>query len=105
MSQPKAICSCLSSADGRFLKETYLKNVSTMSNPRRFPEASTSISEAYAEKEGVPAEVERLKAQFKGMTLRANAKVTSDRVFSMIVHPERSKTLIFAGDKQGLLGM
>ena len=76
-----------------------------MSNPRRFPEASTSAVEAYAEKDTLPAEVERLKSAFKGMTLRANAKVTADRVFSMVVHPERNKTLVMAGDKQGILGM
>jgi predicted regulator of Ras-like GTPase activity (Roadblock/LC7/MglB family) len=76
-----------------------------MSNPRRFPESSTSGAEAYAEKDGLPAEVERLKSAFKGMTLRANAKITTDRVFSMVVHPERTKTLVMAGDKQGVLGM
>lgn len=82
-----------------------MKDVAGRPNPRRFPAASTSGSEAYAEKEGLSTEVERLRAEFKGMTLRANAKVTTDRVFSMCVHPERSKTLVFAGDKQGLLGM
>lgn len=82
-----------------------MKPLGEMKNPRRFPEASTSSSEAYAEKDGSSKEVERLKSAFKGMTLRANAKVTTDRVFSMVVHPERKKTLVIAGDKQGVLGM
>jgi hypothetical protein len=39
------------------------------------------------------------------MSLKANAKVTSERVFSMAVHPEPTKTLVFVGDKYGMLGM
>jgi len=47
----------------------------------------------------------RLKDQFKDMELRGNAKVTNDRVFSMVVHPDKSKDLLFVGDKYGSLGM
>jgi hypothetical protein len=39
------------------------------------------------------------------MTLRANTKVTSERVFSMVVHPEKRKSLVLVGDKYGQLGM
>lgn len=46
-----------------------------------------------------------MKSAFKGMSLRANAKVTSERVFSMIVHPEPTKTVVLVGDKYGQLGM
>lgn len=50
-------------------------------------------------------ELTRLKDQFKDMELRGNAKVTNDRVFSMVVHPDASKDLVFVGDKYGSLGM
>jgi len=50
-------------------------------------------------------EMTRLKDQFKDMELRGNAKVTNDRVFSMVVHPDKSKDLLFVGDKYGSLGM
>ena len=82
-----------------------MKYIASLSNPKRIPETSTSGAEAYAEKDRVAVEVERLRSEFKGMTLRANAKVTTERVFSMAVHPERTKTLVMAGDKQGILGM
>lgn len=39
------------------------------------------------------------------MELRGNAKVTNDRVFSMVVHPDKRKDLVFVGDKYGSLGM
>ena len=82
-----------------------MKGVSELSDPRRFPTSSTSGKEAYAEPDSVSAEVQRLRSAFKGMTLRANAKVTTERVFSMVVHPEPTKSLVLVGDKQGFLGM
>ncbi|RSH91624.1 hypothetical protein EHS25_008993 [Saitozyma podzolica] len=86
--------------------ETYLQNtIAPLSNPRKYPSTSTSSSEAYAEKDTQPAELARLKDAFRGMSLRANAKVTSERVFSMVVHPEKSKTVVLVGDKYGGLGI
>lgn len=86
-------------------QNTYLKDLSLRDNPRVYPNADTSAKECYAEKDTLPAEVQRLKSAFKGMTLRANAKVTSERVFSMIVHPEPTKNIVLVGDKYGQLGM
>jgi nitrous oxide reductase len=57
------------------------------------------------EKDKEADEVTRLKDQFKDMELRGNAKVTNDRVFSMAVHPDKTKDLVFVGDKYGSLGM
>ena len=74
-------------------------------NPRRLPDSSKDGAECYAEKDALPAEVQRLKAAFKGMTLRANAKVTTERVFSMVIHPEKTKTVVLVADKYGQLGM
>lgn len=87
------------------MKDGYLKGVSELSNPRSFPSASQPAKECYAEKDDLPAEVQRLKSAFKGMTLMANVKVTSERIYSMVVHPEPTKTLVLAGDKHGGLGM
>lgn len=39
------------------------------------------------------------------MTLVANTKVTPERIYSMVVHPTPTKTLVFAGDKAGMLGI
>ena len=75
------------------------------SNPRQYPDQAGSSKEAYAEKDKLPAAVTRLKDAFKGMTLRANAKVTQERVYTMVVHPEPTKTLVFVGDKYGMIGM
>lgn len=69
---------------------------------RDFP--STKDKEVY-DKEGMPAEVKRLKSAFEGMVLRAQEKVTTERVYCMAVHPEKSKTVVFVGDKAGMLGM
>lgn len=69
------------------------------------PDVDASAGESYAEKDTLPAEVSRLKAAFKGMTLRANAKVTTERVFSMAIHPEKTKTVVLVADKYGQLAM
>ncbi|OCF40777.1 WD repeat-containing protein [Kwoniella heveanensis CBS 569] len=85
--------------------ERYLSSIAVSSVPRRFPSTSTSAKEAYADNDSTPAEVQRLKSAFRNMELKANAKVTSERVFSMVVHPERTKNLVLVGDKYGQLGI
>lgn len=75
--------------------------------PRQLPDEWTSATDAYADLEPKKQadEVTRLKEQFKNMELRGNAKVTNDRVFSMVVHPDNMRDLVFVGDKYGCLGM
>ncbi|EJD52938.1 WD40 repeat-like protein [Auricularia subglabra TFB-10046 SS5] len=46
-----------------------------------------------------------LKDAVKSMRIVSRAKVTQDRVYSMAYHPERTKDLIFFGDKHGQLGV
>jgi hypothetical protein len=76
-----------------------------LDTPRTLPSAKTSSPEAYAESDTTSATLQALKSQFQNMHLRANAKVTSERVYSMAVHPEKTKNLVFVGDKNGMLGM
>lgn len=85
--------------------EEYLPEVAEMEAGRSFPSMKDSARDAYADSDALPAEVSRLKDAFKGMALRANTKVTSERVFSMVVHPEPTKNLVLVGDKYGQLGM
>lgn len=86
-------------------QETYLQSIAELSNPRTYPAETVSAREAYADSDTVPSEVQRLKDAFKDMSLKGNTKVTSERVFSMCVHPEKTKTLVLVGDKYGQLGM
>ncbi|WRT70364.1 uncharacterized protein IL334_007362 [Kwoniella shivajii] len=99
--------------------EEYLKSLSLLKNPRQFPSPSTSSSSSstvvksgtdspkdmYADSDTIPTEVARLKSAFKNMELKANAKVTNERVYTMVVHPERTKTVVLVGDKYGQLGI
>lgn len=86
-------------------QERYLQSIAELSNPRTYPAETVSAREAYADSDTVPSEVQRLKDAFKDMSLKGNTKVTSERVFSMCVHPEKTKTLVLVGDKYGQLGM
>lgn len=86
-------------------QETYLQSIGELSNPRTYPAETVSAREAYADSDTVSSEVQRLKDAFKDMSLKGNTKVTSERVFSMCVHPEKTKTLVLVGDKYGQLGM
>ncbi|KAF8580875.1 WD40 repeat-like protein [Ramaria rubella] len=49
--------------------------------------------------------VEELRKQFKSLMIVSRAKVTQDRVYSSLYHPEKTKDLIFFGDKHGQLGI
>lgn len=63
-----------------------------------------AVKDAFPEKD-TDAELARLRDQFTGMHLAANKKVTTERVYTMLVHPEPSKNLVLVGDKYGQLGV
>lgn len=71
-------------------------------NPRSYPADSSAT---YADSDTPSAALASLKAAFKGVSLKANVKITPERVFSMAVHPEKTKDLVFVGDKRGMLGI
>ncbi|KAL5529639.1 hypothetical protein ACEPAG_5624 [Sanghuangporus baumii] len=50
-------------------------------------------------------EIERLRERLQSMKVVSRAKVTQDRIYSSAYHPEKSKDLIFFGDKHGQLGI
>lgn len=85
--------------------ESYLVSVAEKKAGRHFPSTKDSAKVAYADNDVLAPEVTRLKEAFKGVALRANTKVTSERVFAMVVHPEPTKNLVLVGDKYGQLGM
>ncbi|RXK39424.1 WD-repeat protein [Tremella mesenterica] len=85
--------------------ERYLTAIGNLPDPRPLPDLKSTPSETYTDKDTLPTEIQRLKAQFKNMELKANAKVTQERVYSMVVHPEKTKTLVFVGDKHGMVGI
>ncbi|KZO95829.1 WD40 repeat-like protein [Calocera viscosa TUFC12733] len=49
--------------------------------------------------------LEDLKERFAKLVVKSRAKVTEDRIYSAAYHPERTKDLIFFGDKHGQLGI
>ncbi|KIY43382.1 WD40 repeat-like protein, partial [Fistulina hepatica ATCC 64428] len=49
--------------------------------------------------------VEELRERLSKLKVVARAKVTQDRIYSADYHPERTKDLIFFGDKHGQLGI
>ncbi|KAG8801953.1 hypothetical protein FRC17_006521, partial [Serendipita sp. 399] len=48
---------------------------------------------------------QNLEEDMKRMRVLAIAKVTDDRIYSMAYHPEKTKDLMFFGDKHGMLGI
>ncbi|PAV23918.1 WD40 domain containing protein [Pyrrhoderma noxium] len=50
-------------------------------------------------------EVQGLRTRLQEMVVVSRAKVTQDRVYSSAFHPEKSKDIIFFGDKHGQLGI
>ncbi|EKM55479.1 uncharacterized protein PHACADRAFT_208996 [Phanerochaete carnosa HHB-10118-sp] len=51
------------------------------------------------------AAVTELKKKLGGMEIVSRAKVTKERIYSAAYHPEKTKDLIFFGDKHGTLGI
>ncbi|KAH8116932.1 WD40 repeat-like protein [Phellopilus nigrolimitatus] len=50
-------------------------------------------------------EISRLKESLQNLKVVSRAKVTQERIYSAAYHPEKSKDLIFFGDKYGQLGI
>ncbi|KAF8522250.1 WD40 repeat-like protein [Hysterangium stoloniferum] len=51
------------------------------------------------------SELNELKKQYGKVKIVSRAKVTQDRVYCSLYHPEKTKDLIFFGDKHGQLGI
>lgn len=73
---------------------------STFSNISSRATASVDPSRAFEERE-----VEELKKAYSNVKIVSRAKVTQDRVYSSLYHPDKTKDLIFFGDKHGQLGI
>ncbi|KAG6900852.1 hypothetical protein C0993_009970 [Termitomyces sp. T159_Od127] len=73
------------------------------SHPKRVadPEAFTYDKDNKREE----VEVGELRERLQSLKIVSRAKVTQDRVYSAVYHPEISKDLIFFGDKHGQLGI
>lgn len=72
---------------------------------RRLVQSTDTAADAYAEPFRRSKDVDELKSHFKSMHLRANPRVTPERVYCMAVHPDPTRTLVCAGDKHGVVGM
>ncbi|THH05759.1 hypothetical protein EW145_g4564 [Phellinidium pouzarii] len=79
-----------------------LQTVAQKPQPRRTAEYDAFIFDDEVKEE---QEVTRLKESLKKLKVASRAKVTQDRVYSAAYHPEKSKDLIFFGDKHGQLGI
>ncbi|KAL7418571.1 hypothetical protein Q5752_007029 [Cryptotrichosporon argae] len=85
--------------------DPFLQSLAASPTARDYPTTSMSAADAYAEPEAADVGIQRLREAFKDMQLSANAKVTSERVFTMTVHPEKTKCVVLVGDKYGQLGI
>lgn len=72
-------------------------------HPRNTP--SIDYDAIYDDKTFSNAAVTELKKSFAGLKVRSRAKVTENRIYSAAYHPERTKDLVFFGDKNGQLGI
>lgn len=79
-----------------------LQAITKEEHPRR---AADIHSYADLDDEQEEREVAELRSKLRGLKVVARAKVTEDRVYSAVYHPEPSKDLIFFGDKHGQLGI
>ncbi|KAF9520558.1 hypothetical protein BS47DRAFT_1387175 [Hydnum rufescens UP504] len=91
----------LSNEEIQSLRNT-LEVVCREPHPRAVGKDSPSSPPDKEQKDHAIAE---LRALLSKMVIRSRAKVTQDRVYSMAYHPERTKDLVFVGDKHGQLGI
>ncbi|THH29638.1 hypothetical protein EUX98_g4552 [Antrodiella citrinella] len=85
------------------LRSTFQELLKT-SNPRR----ATSQDAFTCDADGTDQEareVTDLKKRLEKMKVVARAKVCQDRIYSAAYHPEKTKDIIFFGDKHGQLGI
>ncbi|KAF5377080.1 hypothetical protein D9757_007732 [Collybiopsis confluens] len=79
-----------------------LQNIAQAVRPKRAGDVDVFVFE---ENEKDEAEVKELRKKLQGLKIVARAKVTENRVYSAVYHPDPTKDLIFFGDKHGQLGM
>ncbi|EJD02328.1 WD40 repeat-like protein [Fomitiporia mediterranea MF3/22] len=83
------------------LKST-LQSIVQTPQPRRIAARDAFV---YDDDASEKVEIERLRESLQKMKIVSRAKVTQDRIYSAAFHPEKSKDLIFFGDKHGQLGI
>ncbi len=66
---------------------------------------SSGEREEKSELPNADPQINDLRKRLSRMVVRSRARVTRDRVYSMAYHPEKTKDLIFVGDKHGQLGI
>ncbi|KAJ4475167.1 WD40-repeat-containing domain protein [Lentinula edodes] len=79
-----------------------LQNISQTPQAKRPADAEAFVFEEDAKDQ---AQVEQLREKLQALKVVARAKVTENRVYSAVFHPDCTKDLIFFGDKHGQLGI
>ncbi|CDZ97239.1 WD40 protein [Phaffia rhodozyma] len=81
-----------------------LSSATSSVHTRSLPSNPSALTSSNGES-SASSEIAKLRSEFEGLSVLSTAKITSERVFSMVVHPEPTKTLVFVGDKFGQLGI
>ncbi|KAG8958736.1 hypothetical protein FRC03_008858 [Tulasnella sp. 419] len=80
---------------------TTLSTYCSEKHPRRVGSGSTSDDETIKS----DARLDELKKKLQGVKVRSRAKLMRERIYSMAYHSEKTKDLIFIGDKTGQMGI
>ncbi|KZT26539.1 WD40 repeat-like protein [Neolentinus lepideus HHB14362 ss-1] len=83
--------------------EAVMEEVGKTSHVRRAGAQDAFVFDGDEEKE--ESELAELRGRLRRMRVVARAKVTQDRVYSAVYHPEVSKDIVLFGDKHGQLGI
>ncbi|KDE06652.1 hypothetical protein MVLG_03003 [Microbotryum lychnidis-dioicae p1A1 Lamole] len=78
---------------------------SSPSKTRRAPSSSPQKGGGATELGPANVDTKALQTIIKSVEHRATVKIIPDRIYSMVVHPDQTRDLVFAGDKKGHIGL
>ncbi|TFK76374.1 WD40 repeat-like protein [Pluteus cervinus] len=79
-----------------------LQQISITAQPKAVADTDAFV---FSDHKKETAEVKELREKLQGLKVVSRAKVTQNRVYSAAYHPDKTKDLIFFGDKHGQLGI
>ncbi|KAJ9125529.1 hypothetical protein QFC22_000490 [Naganishia vaughanmartiniae] len=93
--------------NGRSAEEltSFLASVASKSNPRPTSTISYTSTDPYSDTASITTAETALRETYRKSTFLRTAKVNSERVYSLTVHPDPTRVLVFSGDKRGVVGV
>ncbi|KAJ9109187.1 hypothetical protein QFC21_000516 [Naganishia friedmannii] len=84
---------------------SFLASVASKPNPRPTSSLAYTSTDPYTDATSTTAAETALRNTYRTSTFLRTAKMNTERVYSLTVHPDPTRVLVFSGDKRGIVGV